>query len=77
MNDDLIPDIWTALLDCIPEKYRADAATEYVNVLLDHGIKDSVLTDLLGVDTYLDKAIHYAIDEDDPDDFDEFYEDDE
>ena len=63
MNDDLIADVWTVLLEHIPEKHRDNAAAEYVNVLLDHGVKDSVLTELLGVDAYLDKAIHYSVDE--------------
>lgn len=78
MNDDLIADIWTVLLEHIPEKHRANAAAEYVNVLLDHGVKETVLTELLGVDAYLDKAIHYAIDEEEvEDEYEDYYEDDE
>lgn len=76
MNDSLIADIWTVMLEKIPEKHRTNAAAEYVNVLLDHGIKDFVLSDLLGVDPYLDVAIRYAIDDDDQDFFDEYEQDD-
>lgn len=76
MNDDLIADIWTVLLEHIPEKHRANAAAEYVNVLLDHGVNETVLTELLGVDAYLDKAVHYAIDEEVEDDYEDYYEDD-
>jgi len=62
MNDELIADVWTVLVEHIPEKHRSDAAAEYVNTLLDHGVKESVITDMLGIDPYLDTAINYAID---------------
>jgi hypothetical protein len=59
----------------IPEKQRADVASDFVNTLLDYGIKESVLDSLQGVDPYLDEAIAYAIDgeeiEDDADSYDE------
>jgi hypothetical protein len=59
----------------IPEKQRADVASDFVNTLLDYGIKESVLDSLQGVDPYLDEAIAYAIDgeeiEDDSDSYDE------
>jgi hypothetical protein len=58
----------------IPEKQRADVAADFVNTLLDHGIKDSVLESLQGVDPYLDDAIEYAID---GEEIEEEYEDDE
>lgn len=73
MKEDLIADIWTLVVEHIPEKYRKDTAADFVNLLLDHGIKDSVLESLLGVDGYLDDAINYAVDGEDIDD----YEDDE
>lgn len=81
MNDELIADVWTLLVEHIPEKHRSDAAAEYVNTLLDHGVKESVITDLLGIDSYLDTAINYAIDGEEVDedytDEDEYYEDEE
>jgi hypothetical protein len=59
----------------IPEKQRSDVASDFVNTLLDYGIKESVLDSLQGVDPYLDEAIAYAIDgeeiEDDADSYDE------
>lgn len=77
MNDDLIADIWTVLVEHILEKHRSDAATEYVNALLDHGVKESAVTDMLGIDPYLDVAIRYAVDgeESEIDDEDDYYED--
>jgi hypothetical protein len=78
MKEDLIADIWTLVIEHIPEKYRKDLAADFVNTLLDYGIKESVLQSLLGVDGYLDDAINYAIDGEDIDDEDpEYYEDEE
>ena len=62
MKDDLIADIWTLVIEHIPEKHRKDVAADFVNTLLDYGIKESTLTSLLGVDPYLDTAIEYATD---------------
>jgi hypothetical protein len=78
MKEDLIADIWTLVIEHIPEKHRKDLAADFVNTLLDYGIKESVLQSLLGVDGYLDDAINYAIDGEDIDDEDpEYYEDEE
>jgi hypothetical protein len=75
MKEDLIADLWTLVVEHIPEKQRADVAADFVNTLLDYGIKDSVLESLQGVDGYLDDAIQYAIDgeeiDDDTDSYDE------
>jgi hypothetical protein len=80
MKEDLIADLWTVIIEHIPEKHRKDVAADYVNTLLDYGIKDSVLESLQGVDPYLDQAIEYAIDgeeieEDDESDYNDEYED--
>jgi hypothetical protein len=78
MKEDLIADIWTLVIEHIPEKHRKDLAADFVNTFLDYGIKESVLQSLLGVDGYLDDAINYAIDGEDIDDEDpEYYEDEE
>jgi hypothetical protein len=80
MKEDLIADLWTVIIEHIPEKHRKDVAADYVNTLLDYGIKDSVLESLQGVDPYLDQAIEYAIDgeeieEEDESDYNDEYED--
>ena len=62
MKEDLIADIWTLVIEHIPEKVRKDVAADFVNTLIDHDVKDSILDSLLGVDPYLDTAIEYAID---------------
>ena len=73
MKDDSIADLWTLVIEHIPEKHRTDVAADYVNTLLDYGIKESVLKSLIGVDQYLDEAIDYAIDGEDSED--EYFED--
>jgi hypothetical protein len=62
MKEDVIADLWNVVIEHIPEKHRKDVAADYVNTLLDYGIKDSVLESLMGIDPYLDDAIQYAID---------------
>jgi hypothetical protein len=75
MKEDLIADIWTLVIEHIPEKHRKDLAADFVNTLLDYGIKESVLKDLTGVDSYLDEAITYVIDGEEIDEDPEYYED--
>ena len=77
MKEDLIADIWTLVLEHIPEKHRKDVAADFVNTLIDYGIKESVLDSLKGVDIYLDTAIDYATDGEDVDEDPEYYEDEE
>lgn len=75
MKDELIADIWNTFADHISEKTRKDVAYDFVNVLLDNGIKESVLEDLLGIDPYLDDAINYSIDNEGADEEEDYYED--
>jgi hypothetical protein len=77
MKEDLIADIWTLVIEHIPEKHRKDLAADFVNTLLDYGIKETVLKDLIGVDGYLDDAIDYAIDGEELEEEDDYYEDEE
>ena len=77
MKEDLIADIWTLVIEHIPEKYRKDVAADFVNTLLDYGIKESTLQSLIGVDGYLDDAIEYAIDGEEIEEDEEYGYDDE
>jgi hypothetical protein len=79
MKEDMIADLWSAVAEHLPEKQKKDAAAEFINVLLDYNIKDSMLESLHGVDSYLDQAIDYAIDgegiDSDEEDYDNYDED--
>ena len=78
MKEDLIADIWTLVVEHIPEKHRKDVAADFVNTLLDYGVKESVLDSLMGIDPYLDGAIEYAIDgEEIEEEYDDYNEDEE
>ena len=78
MKEDLIADLWNVVIEHIPEKQRSGVASDFINTLLDYGIKDSVLESLQGVDPYLDDAIQYAIDDEEITDYEEDdYEEDE
>lgn len=63
MNSDLIADIWSLMSEHLPEKVKKDVATELVTTLLDYGVSEQVIEGLFGIDTYLDAAVEYAIDE--------------
>jgi hypothetical protein len=75
MKDDLIADLWSVIVEHIPEKHRADVAADFVNTLLDYSIKESVLESLLGVDPFLDTAIEYAIDGEEIEEEEDYNED--
>jgi hypothetical protein len=64
MTNEVLTDLWVVMLEHITPKLRDDAATDFVNTLLDHNIKESDLLELQGVDDYLDNAIDYAVDSD-------------
>ena len=75
MKEDLIADLWTVVIEHIPEKSRKDVAADFVNTLLDYGVKESVIESLMGVDPYLDQAIEYAIDGEEIEEDNDYYED--
>ena len=77
MKEDLIADLWTVIVEHIPEKHRKDVASDFVNTLTDYGIKDSVLESLMGIDAYLDTAIEYVIDGKETDEDEDFYDEEE
>ncbi len=66
----MIADIWGVLSEKIAEKDKAEAAQEYVNTLLDYDIPESTLEGMMGIDTYLDAALEYVL-EDEPTDEEE------
>jgi hypothetical protein len=75
MKEDLIADLWNVVAEHLPEKTKKDVASDFINTLLDYGVKDTVIESLQGIDPYLDDAIEYAIDGEEISEEDEYYED--
>ena len=73
MKEDLIADLWNVMIGHIPEKHREDVAYDFVNVLMDYGVKESTIEALQGIDSNLDKAIDYVIDGEEIEDEEEDY----
>tara|TARA_E500000081_G_scaffold138634_1_gene154198 strand:- start:1674 stop:1898 length:225 start_codon:yes stop_codon:yes gene_type:complete len=64
MEANMIADIWSVLSEKIAEKDKQEAAQEYVNTLLDYDIPETTLEGMMGIDTYLDAALEYVLDDD-------------
>jgi hypothetical protein len=77
MKEDLIADLWNVVIEHIPEKHKKDVAADYVNTLMDYGVKESTLESLMGIDPYLDNAIEYVIDDEEIESDDPDYDEDE
>jgi hypothetical protein len=72
LNETQIGDLWLLFTEFVDKKNLEAAAERYVDLLADHGISDRVLQDATGVDTVLDQAIEYYL-EDDAENTDEDY----
>ena len=77
MKEDLIADLWNVVIEHIPEKHKKDVAADFVNTLMDYGVKESTLESLQGIDPYLDDAIVYVIDDEEIEPEYEDYDEDE
>jgi len=73
LNETQIGDIWVLFADYIDKKQLETVAERYVDLLADFGTTDRILQGSTGVDSTLDSAIEYYLDEedDDADDVDE------
>jgi hypothetical protein len=63
------------MVEHVPEKQREDVAYDFVNVLMDYGVKESTIEALQGIDPYLDKAVDYVIDGEEIEEDSGYYED--
>jgi hypothetical protein len=71
LNETQIGDIWVLFSDFIDKKQLEVAAERYIDLLADYGVSDRVLQSASGIDSTLDSAIEYYLDE--PSDEDEDY----
>jgi len=72
MNANLLSDIWNILSDKIAEQDKEVVAREFVTTLLDYDIPESTLEEMMGIDTYLDAALEYALEDEPTYDMDEY-----
>jgi hypothetical protein len=68
MEEDFIIELWDAFKAYIPEKNKNDAASHFVDFLVGHDVSNSLLEELQGYDTYLDRAIDLVLEETDEED---------
>jgi hypothetical protein len=73
LNETQIGDIWLNFVEYIDKKQLEVVAERYVDMLADFGVSDKALQGATGVDTILDQAISYYLEDDeiDEDDIDE------
>ena len=72
MNANILSDIWNILSDKIAEQDKEVVAREFVTTLPDYDIPESTLEEMMGIDTYLDAALEYALADEPTDDMDEY-----
>ena len=70
LNESQIGDIWLLFADYIDKKQLEVAAERYVDLLADYGVSDRIMQSAMGVDSILDQAIEYYLDEDNDEDED-------
>ena len=71
MNEENIAEIWTLFKEYVDKKQIELVAEKYIDLMADYGISDETLKDCLGVDSALDDAIYYYLDEDGDETFDD------
>ena len=70
MNTEFLADLWSTLVDYVPENKRKDLAYNYVSLLTDFDVPQGTIEGMMGIDSHLDNAIEYAIDNETVDDED-------
>lgn len=64
MNDEFFADIWMLFKEYFDKKHIELAAEKYIDMLIDYGVDDTRLKELLGTDKHLDAAIQYYLEMD-------------
>ena len=77
LNETQIGDIWLLFADYIDKKSIESVAERYVDLLADFGTSDRVMQSATGVDSVLDSAIEYYMDEESEEAEEDEYEEDE
>jgi len=77
LNETQIGDIWLLFADYIDKKVIDSVAERYVDLLADFGTSDRIMQGASGIDSVLDSAIEYYLDEDIEEEEDDNYNDEE
>jgi hypothetical protein len=78
LNETQIGDIWLLFADYVDKKVVDSVAERYVDLLADFGVTDRVMQAATGVDSVLDAAIEYYMDEESEDlEEEDYYDEDE
>ena len=74
MNEDFVADIWMLFKEYLDKKHIELAAEKYVDTLIDYGLADDQLQEMLGTDKHLDYAIQYylELDQNEKDEYNEW-----
>ena len=70
MNEEFVSDLWNLFKEYLDKKHIELAAERYVDMLVDYGMADVQLQEMLGTDKVLDAAIQYYLEMDDDSDYD-------
>jgi hypothetical protein len=68
MTENQIIDIWVLFREYVEPKVVELAAERYIDLLVENGVSDKLIKQLVGHDDYLDDAIVYYLEEDEEDD---------
>jgi len=71
MNTEFLADLWSTIVDYVPENKRKDLAYNYVNLLTDFDVPESTIEGMMGIDSHLDNAIEYAVDQSEDSEYDD------
>lgn len=73
LNETHIGEIWMLFVDYLDKKQIEVIAERYVEYLVDNGVRDKTLQHAIGIESALDSAINYYLEEtqDDDDDGDD------
>jgi hypothetical protein len=74
MNEEFVSDLWNLFKEYLDKKHIELAAERYVDTLIDYGVSDIQLQEMLGGDKTLDAAIQYYLELDDDNDDDDWDE---
>lgn len=74
LNDAQIGEVWLLFADYVDKKQLDIVAERYVELLADYGVRDRVLQSATGVDSTLDQAIVYYLDDADDEEDDDYRE---